>query len=194
MDTDNLFGVWVAQDLDDPTKYAPFLLQGGLELPDRDFYLSSEARMVEIQTKYKAHVVNVLKLAGVADAEKKAAKIVELETKIAKVHADARGQRGREEGQQSLVAGRSREKARPAWTGVVPLTRAHSWTASSSRSSVWQPTDWSHPWNPPRSSEERESLDMRGRSWLTFHALERHRARSCRRSSSTKDSPSTPRR
>ena len=37
--TERLFGLWVAQDLDDPTAYAPFLVQGGLGLPDRDYYL-----------------------------------------------------------------------------------------------------------------------------------------------------------
>ncbi len=37
--TGNLFGLWVAQDLDDPAKYSPFLLQGGLGMPDREYYL-----------------------------------------------------------------------------------------------------------------------------------------------------------
>jgi predicted metalloendopeptidase len=86
-DTDNLFGLWVAQDLDDPTRYAPFLLQGGLEMPDRDYYLSPAPRMVEIRDKYKAHIASVLKLAAIADPERKAGRILELETKIAQVHA-----------------------------------------------------------------------------------------------------------
>src|SRR5262249_29964071 len=47
LDTDNLFGLWVAQDLDDPTKYATFLLQGGLELPDRDYYVAPAQRMAD---------------------------------------------------------------------------------------------------------------------------------------------------
>ena len=47
--TDNLFGLWVAQDLDDPTRYAPFLLQGGLEMPDREYYLDPSARMADIR-------------------------------------------------------------------------------------------------------------------------------------------------
>jgi len=34
--TDHIFGVWVSQDLNDPAHYAPYLLQGGLGLPDRD--------------------------------------------------------------------------------------------------------------------------------------------------------------
>jgi putative endopeptidase len=88
LDTDNLFGLWVAQDLDDPTRYAPFLLQGGLEMPDRDYYLSSAPRMVEIREKYKSHITNILKLAGIADPERKAARILDLETKIAQAHAN----------------------------------------------------------------------------------------------------------
>ncbi|NVB84069.1 MAG: M13 family metallopeptidase [Kofleriaceae bacterium] len=86
-ETDNLFGLWVAQDLSDPTKYSPFLLQGGLGMPDRDFYVDASPRMAEIREKYKAHVANVLRLAGIAEPDAKAAKIVELENKIAKVHA-----------------------------------------------------------------------------------------------------------
>ena len=43
--TDNLFGLWIAQDLDEPTRYVPFLLQGGLDLPDRAYYLDPSPRM-----------------------------------------------------------------------------------------------------------------------------------------------------
>src|SRR5262249_41181247 len=55
--TPNLLGLWVAQDLNDPTRYAPFLMQGGLSMPDRDYYLSSAAHMAEIRQKYQAHIV-----------------------------------------------------------------------------------------------------------------------------------------
>src|SRR5581483_9917504 len=47
--TDHLFGLWVAQDLDDPSHYAPFLVQGGLGMPDRDDYLSDSPQMRELQ-------------------------------------------------------------------------------------------------------------------------------------------------
>ncbi len=87
LDTANVLGLWVAQDLDDPTKYAPFLLQGGLELPDRDYYLGKELRMKEIRDAYKAHVVRILTLAGMTEPDKRAARIVDLETRIAQVHA-----------------------------------------------------------------------------------------------------------
>jgi predicted metalloendopeptidase len=87
--TDNIFGLWVAQDLSDPSRYAPFLLQGGLGMPDREYYLDASPRMAGVREKYLAHIEAVLKLAGVADARAKAARIFELERKIAEVHVPA---------------------------------------------------------------------------------------------------------
>lgn len=84
--TDHLLGVWVAQDLDDPSRYAPFLIQGGLDMPDRDYYLNPAPRMAAIRKKYQAHVATVLKLAQIPDAEAKAARIFALERRIAAVH------------------------------------------------------------------------------------------------------------
>jgi putative endopeptidase len=84
--TDNLFGLWVAQDLDAPAHYSPFLLQGGLGLPDRDYYLKQSPDMVEIRTKYQTHIAAVLKLAQVPDPEAKAARIFDLEHRMAEVH------------------------------------------------------------------------------------------------------------
>jgi putative endopeptidase len=84
--TDRLFGLWVSQHLDDPTRTAPYLVQGGLGLPDRDYYLKG-GDMAEMRGKYQAHVAKVLTLAGIADADAKAARIVALETAIARVHA-----------------------------------------------------------------------------------------------------------
>jgi len=83
--TDRLFGLWVSQHLDDPSRNAPYLVQGGLGMPDRDFYLEGE--MAELRQQYQAHVAKVLTLAGIADAEAKAEAIVALETAIARVHA-----------------------------------------------------------------------------------------------------------
>ncbi len=47
--TENLFGLWVAQDLDDPTHYSPFLLQGGLGMYDRSYYVDSSESMAAIR-------------------------------------------------------------------------------------------------------------------------------------------------
>jgi predicted metalloendopeptidase len=85
-ETANLWGVWIAQDLTDPSKYIPFLMQGGLGMPSRDYYLDKAPRMAEMRTKYQAHIAKMLELAGIADAAATAAKIMELETKIATAH------------------------------------------------------------------------------------------------------------
>jgi predicted metalloendopeptidase len=84
--TPNVFGLWVAQDLNDPTRYSPFLLQGGLGMPDRDYYLNPSQKMADIRSKYQAYIAAVLSLAHVADAPAKAAAVFELEHRIAAVH------------------------------------------------------------------------------------------------------------
>ena len=86
IETPNLFGLWVAQDLDDPSRYAPFLLQGGLGLPERSYYLDPSKGMAEIRAQYLTHVAAMLKLAGESDTPGKAAAILELETRMAKAH------------------------------------------------------------------------------------------------------------
>jgi putative endopeptidase len=84
--TPNIFGLWVAQDLDDPTKYVPFLLQGGLGMPDAAYYVDPSPKMADIRTKYLAHVAKVLDLAKIDGSADKAKRIVALETAIAKTH------------------------------------------------------------------------------------------------------------
>jgi putative endopeptidase len=84
--TDRLFGLWVSQDINEPSRVAPYLVQGGLGMPDRSFYLEG-GRMAELRKAYQAHVAKLLSLAGIADADAKAARILALEIAIAKVHA-----------------------------------------------------------------------------------------------------------
>jgi putative endopeptidase len=85
--TDRLFGLWVAQDFNDPARNTAYLLQGGLAMPDRQYYLADSAKMAETRATYRVHVAHVLRLAGIADPDAKAERIVALETKIARVHA-----------------------------------------------------------------------------------------------------------
>jgi predicted metalloendopeptidase len=87
MYTDNVLGLWVAQDLNDPSRYLPYLMQGGLDMPDRAYYLEDSPRMEEIRGKLKEHIAKVLALAKVPDAQGKAARIYDLERKIAQAHA-----------------------------------------------------------------------------------------------------------
>ena len=84
--TDNLFGLWVAQDLDAPGHYAAFLLQGGLSMPDREFYINPSAHMQAIRDKFRAHIASVLRLAKIPDADARAGRIFDLERRIAAVH------------------------------------------------------------------------------------------------------------
>ncbi|MFL6374910.1 MAG: M13 family metallopeptidase [Pyrinomonadaceae bacterium] len=85
--TDNLFGLFVSADFNNPSKNVPYLLQGGLGMPDRDYYEGTDAQSQDIQTKYRKHIANQLRNAGVADADAKADKIYALEKSIADVHA-----------------------------------------------------------------------------------------------------------
>ena len=85
--TDNLFGLWVTADFNNPSKNVPYLLQGGLELPDRDYYEGTDAQSTELQAKYRKHIANQLRNAGIADADAKAERIYALEKSIADVSA-----------------------------------------------------------------------------------------------------------
>jgi putative endopeptidase len=84
--TENLFGLWVDQDFDDPTKNSAALLQGGLAMPDRGYYLDTLPAMVETRRGYRGHVAAMLALAGIADTGEVADAILLLETRIARVH------------------------------------------------------------------------------------------------------------
>lgn len=82
----NPVGVAVFQDLKDNTIYSAYLGQGGLGLPDRDYYLEDNPRFVETRAKYVAHIGNMLKLAGVTDSAARAQRIFDLEKKVAITH------------------------------------------------------------------------------------------------------------
>lgn len=90
--TANLFGLWVAPGFNDPEHYTPYLLQGGLELPDREYYLSQSAQMREIRSKYQTHVAAMLNLAEFGDADARAARVIELEHAIAEKHLSISGE------------------------------------------------------------------------------------------------------
>jgi putative endopeptidase len=84
---DHIFGLWVNQGFDDADHNVVHLFQGGLGLPGRDDYLDPSSNMAKLRDQYQAHVANVLKLAGIADPENRAARILSLEIQIAKAFA-----------------------------------------------------------------------------------------------------------
>jgi len=85
--TENLFGIFVTQGLTTPGEQLPYLMQGGIGLPEREYYLSADPKMAELRTKYRAYVAQILQLAGYPDPQGSANRIMELETKIARAHA-----------------------------------------------------------------------------------------------------------
>jgi len=84
---DHIFGVWVNQSFTDSEHYVFHLLQGGLGMPDRDAYLDPSPKMSALRVQYQSHIAAMLKLAGIADAESTAARILALEVQIAHAHA-----------------------------------------------------------------------------------------------------------
>ncbi|HKV95164.1 MAG TPA: M13 family metallopeptidase [Candidatus Angelobacter sp.] len=86
-----MFGFTAIQDYDDAQKTVAQFDQGGFALPGRDFYLSDDAKSVEIRKKYQQHVANMLKLVGESEpqATSDAAAVLEMETALAKASMDA---------------------------------------------------------------------------------------------------------
>jgi predicted metalloendopeptidase len=80
------YGFGIHQDNKDSTKYVADLVQDGLSLPDRDYYLKkSDKKLADTLVKYEQHVARMLTLAGNANGAADATAIVALETEIAKL-------------------------------------------------------------------------------------------------------------
>ncbi|RZJ01041.1 MAG: peptidase M13 [Brevundimonas sp.] len=79
-----LFGLQVFEDLKTPDRNSAYIAQGGLGLPDRDYYL--EDSFATQKAAYQAYVAQALTLAGWTDPTKSAADIVAFETRIAEQH------------------------------------------------------------------------------------------------------------
>jgi putative endopeptidase len=85
--SDHVFGLFVNQGFDEWTRNLPHLLQGGLGMPDRDNYLDPSPEMAETRAQYRKHIAAMLRLAGVADSEAQAGRILALEIRIAQAFA-----------------------------------------------------------------------------------------------------------
>jgi len=85
--TPMLFGYGSLQDFKDATKVIAVVDQGGLGLPDRDYYLKEDPKSQELRTKYVAHVQKMLELLGDKPdaAAAKAKTVMDMETALAKV-------------------------------------------------------------------------------------------------------------
>jgi putative endopeptidase len=84
------FGFSGGQDYDDASKVVAQIDQGGLSLPNRDYYISTDEKSVETLKKYRVHVQKMLVLAGEPEgqASDEASTVLELETAMAKAQMD----------------------------------------------------------------------------------------------------------
>ncbi len=162
--TPNIVGLWVAPGFNDPSHYAAYLLQGGIELPDREYYLSQGARMVDIRDKYRNHVEAMLRLAGFSNPGVRAVAIVALEFAIAQKHL-------------SLADDQDIHKANNVWHPADFATRAPGidWpeffraAALSHQTSfiVWQPSAF----KGESALVASEPLDS-WKDYLAYHLIE----------------------
>lgn len=84
----HFFGGFVGQDDKNPHVYIYTMFQGGIGMPDRDFYLKESERNTALQAAYLKHLENVLTLAGEKDAPARAKAIYDFEKQVATVHWD----------------------------------------------------------------------------------------------------------
>ena len=162
--TANLFGLWTGPGFEDSEHYAAYLLQGGVELPSRDYYLADTPRMRDVRAKYQAHVVAMLKLAGFSDAEARATRLIELEHSIA-------------EKQQSLADNEDIHKANNTWKQADFAAKAPGldWKEffagagldKQEQFTVWQPAAFTG------ESALVESVPLETwKDWLAYHLIE----------------------
>ena len=81
-----IFGSFIYADMKDASTHIMYISQGGISLPDEAYY--REEQYADIRTTYVEHVAHMFSLAGVAHGADLAAKVMALETSIAKHHWD----------------------------------------------------------------------------------------------------------
>jgi predicted metalloendopeptidase len=90
------FGAFVQQDQKNSSAYIVSVNQGGLGMPDRDYYLRDDPRLEATRQAYNAYVTRLLTLGGVPDPAGTAGRIVALEKRIAEKHWDRAKNRDRD--------------------------------------------------------------------------------------------------
>jgi putative endopeptidase len=89
----SLFGAFVGANPKNSNQYVPIVLQAGLGMPDRDYYVKDDPALAAARAAYKTYLATMLSLAGAKDAEARAAAVFDLETSIAKAHWPAADRR-----------------------------------------------------------------------------------------------------
>ena len=164
--TPNLFGLWVAPGFNDSDHYTPYLMQGGLQLPDREYYLSDSESMKKMRAEYQTHVAAMLKLAGFSDTEAARPASSTLEHAIAQMH---RSWRRTKTSTRRTTPGSARSLRRRlrGWTG--PNTSAAQDSATWTSFIVWQPDAF----KGESALVASTPLDS-WKDWLAFHLIEQY--------------------
>src|SRR5262249_15123224 len=76
----SLFASFITTDAKSSHAYAMYVGQGGLGMPDRDYYVKDDPELAKTRTAYKAHLAAVLGLLGEKNTEKRAQAVFDLET------------------------------------------------------------------------------------------------------------------
>lgn len=84
--TQSLFGAWVGRDPGNPQRYIVSVSQGGLGLPDRNYYLQDTERFETYRTAYTDYIADVFDMIGMDNGAERAQAILDLETAIAEIH------------------------------------------------------------------------------------------------------------
>jgi putative endopeptidase len=109
-----LFGFFSLGDLKNSSMTIAYAAQGGLTLPERDYYLLDDAESKAIRDKYLAHMEKMLRLIGVAEARQQAEWVLALETRLAKASLDKLAMRD-PASYYNIVTVADAEKHTPHW-------------------------------------------------------------------------------
>jgi putative endopeptidase len=162
--TANLFGLWVAPGFNDSDHYTAYLMQGGLQLPDREYYISDSEQMRKIRAEYQTHVSAMLKLAGFSDPEARALHLIELEHAIAQTH-------------RSLADSEDIHKADNTWTQADFSTKAPGldWGEYFQAAGISQQGSFMV-WQPEAFTGESALVTSTSletwKDWLAFHLID----------------------
>jgi predicted metalloendopeptidase len=85
---DGPFNLYINQDDKDSTTYAVFIVQSGLGLPDKEYYVDDSERGLQLRDGYVSFVEKLLTASGYTDATEAAKRIMALETRLAENHWD----------------------------------------------------------------------------------------------------------
>ena len=161
--TENLFGLFVSQAFDKPDTNVPYVLQGGLGLPERDYYVSASPQMAGLRTKYQAYIAQLFTLAKMTDPAARAKRVFDLETKIAQAHTDN-------------LTSQDAHKANNPWTKADFAKKAPGidWDAFWNAAGLGAQNDFIV-WHPATTVQlaqlvAKEPVDS-WKDWLAFHSI-----------------------